>query len=541
MDRLNTIVGTVKSIDGVEITSPFVKEGEVILGSVTVSVPNVSLKFDLRISPAYPLQFLNSESIRFINGNLLKYNHVNADGSICVHTLHSPDLKEKLHFDFASLKEWIRKYYINETKDNHYEHIVVRKSNKSAYFFTSVNYIFQKGDFGTMTYSSLLTGFHLDQKIESHIVQQFKIGKSYYDCNWSSSYKSLEKKEGLFVFIDAPPTKNTRFAVDEWFDLEPYVNQEFLKFLNLISRNRHQVKNIPLLIGYTIPNNEIHWECVLIPTDNFPCYTEKIHSTTKYMGRLNDDAIDWMQTFNCSYDHFFGRGSFPLEITSSKILIIGVGAVGSNVATTLTRGGCKNITLIDYDLKEPENVCRAEYTFFSGVTSKVNELFNQLIQISPFVEVITNHGLMTYAKSVLDNIESRDELFQALKIFDIIFDCSTDNDVAYILDHLEYPKRIFTMSITNDANEFICAVPPKLYKWMNDLSRLLQKEENTVNLYNPNGCWNPTFKASYNDVATLVQFALKHISNGINKNLPLRSFYLSTSAENGLTINLKEF
>ena len=36
-------------------------------------------------------------------------------------------------------------------------------------------------------------------------------------------------------------------------------------------------------------------------------------------------------------------------------------------------------------------------------------------------------------------------------------------------------------------------------------------KEGTGDMYNPEGCWSPTFKASYNDVQVMVQYALRNI------------------------------
>ncbi|MBK7872890.1 MAG: ThiF family adenylyltransferase [Saprospiraceae bacterium] len=65
---------------------------------------------------------------------------------------------------------------------------------------------------------------------------------------------------------------------------------------------------------------------------------------------------------------------FGEKLTNKKILIIGVGAVGSMIAKTLTRGGCRFIDFVDHDLKEPENICRSEYIFSNGITNKTEEL-----------------------------------------------------------------------------------------------------------------------------------------------------------------------
>ena len=60
-------------------------------------------------------------------------------------------------------------------------------------------------------------------------------------------------------------------------------------------------------------------------------------------------------------------------------------------------------------------------------------------------------------------------------------------------------------------------------------------------LHNPTGCWNPTFKASYNDINTLVQFAIKHINLRFEKDKALRNFVIESDDKDCLTIKLKEF
>ena len=59
-------------------------------------------------------------------------------------------------------------------------------------------------------------------------------------------------------------------------------------------------------------------------------------------------------------------------------------------------------------------------------------------------------------------------------------------------------------------------------------------------MYNPTGCWSPTFKASYNDINVLVQFAIKHINIRKKNGQELRNFILDTK-EDDFGIILKEF
>ncbi|ULT41566.1 hypothetical protein KRR40_44345 [Niabella defluvii] len=123
--------------------------------------------------------------------------------------------------------------------------------------------------------------------------------------------------------------------------------------------------------------------------------------------------------------------------------------------------------------------------------------------------------------------------------FDIIIDCSTDNDIAFLLDSLGLHGDIYSLSITNHARELICASKHSLYNWLQNIFHQLKRDDD--DMYNPIGCWSPTFKASYNDIAVLVQFALHHINDCYKKNLPVRHFYLSTSEKDCFEIKLNQF
>ena len=544
--RLQQIIECISEIESVKIIENFTEQDRVIKGSVLVLEGEVELQFHVIVTPQYPFQFHNVETIRFINKDLIAYNHVNRDGSICVHTRHSPELKNKILLDFDSLKQWIRKYYINKEPDTNYEHIITPigsfNNANMCFLFTEVNYIFKKGDFGLTKYSSLSTGDHEAKKVHTYIIQNFKIGKQTISCNWNSFYKSLPTSEGIYLYIEDAPVKNKRFIIENWMDLEAYVNQSFLSFLYEIQKNISKKSNslpIPLIIGYKIPGDEIHWQCAAIDINNFPNHGEKVPGTKMYLGHFYNEQINWLQTKNCSYKYFFGRGALNEKLTQGKILIIGVGAIGSILAVALTRGGCKHISLFDYDIKEPENICRAEYSFFTGLNSKVTDLGRHLLEISPFVEIVPSEFFTDGIKVFINTGVYKEEMKGKLEEFDYIFDCSTDDDLAFILDSFGLKSTVINLSITNHAEELICVVNPDLYKWMNEIYRVLGNKSD--DLYNPTGCWSPTFKASYNDVALMVQYAVKHINKSLEDNNALRNFYLQVDNNDGINIKLKQF
>ena len=119
--------------------------------------------------------------------------------------------------------------------------------------------------------------------------------------------------------------------------------------------------------------------------------------------------------------------------------------------------------------------------------------------------------------------------------FDLIFDCSTDDDTMRLLEKLQLRCDIVNISITNHASELICGFSPNISTFVqNAFSSIV--ENDLSDLYAPSGCWSRTFKASYNDIALMVQYALKHIHRMLIGIEEKHNFILRDS-ENGLKIN----
>jgi len=208
------------------------------------------------------------------------------------------------------------------------------------------------------------------------------------------------------------------------------------------------------------------------------------------------------------------------------------------VAKTLVKGGCKYIDVVDYDVKEPENVCRSEYLFSTGLTDKTDELMMMMITNSPFVETnLINNRYFENIKSFSNDETSKKKIAKSINNYDIVFDCTTDDDLMYILNNIVIKSDIINLSITNHANELVGAFYPNQYNFITkQFNEILNND--TSDLYEPTGCWSPTFKASYNDINSLVQFALKHI-NRIYKNGKMKNNFIINQDSN--TIKIQEF
>lgn len=555
IDRVAEINTVIKSIPDVKLVTPFKQDKLNIEGCISVFVEGLEqpLKFDVSILPHYPFKSHDTETIKFSNDELLEYKHIMGDGSICIHTAQSPLLPQKLRYDITSVKAWIKKYYINGDNDSHYEHLIVPqktfKGSHFAFFFNEVDYTFKKNQYGFLDYSALSSGVFYKEKINSNIVQKFytKDRKQLVDVKWNFQLKSLPASMGLYVFIKDAPSKNQRWVFNKWEDFEAFLPPDFLNFLHLLEKNtaKEKGKYLPLLVGYNISDTEIHWQAIMLELGRFPIYGEKVNK--QWLTMLDgDEEIDWAMTKNCSYKYFFGRGRLTDKFTGSKILIIGIGAIGSIVAKTLARSGCTNIDFIDYDVKEPENVCRSEYSFFSGITNKTNDLINEMCIISPFFE--STHGGYDFSeafdffmKSQLTDITTKTEIEKWLNKYDVIFDCTADNDLLYVLNQLNINSTFLNFSISNHAKQFVCAAEQNRHDFIDTQFNGNVLKFDIDDLYNPTGCWSPTFKASYNDINTLVQFAIKHVNLRFEQDKALRNFVIETDDTDCLNLKLKEF
>ncbi|MCG9880935.1 MAG: ThiF family adenylyltransferase [Bacteroidia bacterium] len=554
-DRVTEINTVIESTPDVKLIKPFEQGKFDIEGCISVFVEGLekALNFNVSISPQYPFKSHDTETIKFSNDDLLEHRHIMGNGSICIHTAHSPLLSEKLGYDIASVKAWIKKYYINKDTDTHYEHLIVSekafKSNHFAFFFNEVEYTFSKNQYGFVDYSTLSNGVFYKDRINSNIVQKFydRNRKILADVKWNFQFKSLPIGGGLFIFLKDAPSNNQRWIFDNWNEFETLLPQDFLKFLHSIEKNatKDKGKQLPLFVGYNISVTEIHWQVIMLEIGNFPVYGEKVNQ--QWLTIIDGNrSIDWAMTRNCSYKYFFGRGRLKEKLTNGKILIIGIGAIGSIVAKTLVRSGCTKVDFIDYDIKEPENVCRSEYSFFTGITNKTNDLINEMCLISPFFEP-TNGGydyseaFDFFLKSHLTDTTIKKEIEKWLNEYDVIFDCSADNDLLYVLSQLKIDTTLLNLSISNHAKQLVCAIEQNRYEFISTQFNGNVLKFDVDDLHNPSGCWNPTFKASYNDINMLVQFAIKHINLRFEQDKALRNFVIETDDTDYLTIKLKEF
>jgi len=343
--------------------------------------------------------------------------------------------------------------------------------------------------------------------------------------------------EGLWIYIENEPIIQKKNAAYNWNDLDKLLDNKNKQFIyklfefqqNKTIKNRQQY--FPLLIGYNISDiktNSIHWEIAIIDFNNFFIKKEFDRKARAENYAFQEKPILWQKTINCSYDRFFGRGKYSNEITKKKILIIGIGAIGSSLAKILVKGGVTDLTITDIDFVEQGNLCRAEYNLLDVGSSKIVALRMQMISSSPFVNIYFEH-ISKYP--INSEIYFKEK--SKLQKFDLIFDCSTDNEMALMLDNMELDNKVINLSITNKANELICLSGSNI---MELKSHIVKQLDSTPALfYEGIGCHYPTFEASYLDINSHLFFAVKQIIKTIENGINFENFILKIKNDVSLT------
>jgi len=103
------------------------------------------------------------------------------------------------------------------------------------------------------------------------------------------------------------------------------------------------------------------------------------------------------------------------KIIDSKVLILGCGAVGGNIAVQLAMAGVRHMILFDYDQVEPSDVSRHMFyrNEYLGL-SKIKALKEELQMTNPQIEVETVKDFMQPASDLEELIQASDFVVNTL-------------------------------------------------------------------------------------------------------------------------------
>ena len=134
------------------------------------------------------------------------------------------------------------------------------------------------------------------------------------------------------------------------------------------------------------------------------------------------------------------------KLFSARIIIFGIGGVGSALAQFLVRSGVQNLSIVDFDRVDITNLNRQLLSFQSNIGQlKVDALKNQLLDINPKLH-IEIYPIKLYE----DNIDKF-----SLDKYDIILDCIDDVKAKKILIKCAYEKNKYIISAMGAGKRYL--------------------------------------------------------------------------------------
>ncbi len=101
------------------------------------------------------------------------------------------------------------------------------------------------------------------------------------------------------------------------------------------------------------------------------------------------------------------------SISGAVVAICGLGGLGSSIAVHLARAGIGRLILIDFDCVDMTNLHRQQYKVSQVGMSKTEALRENLLEISPYTELVTHRVKLTEGNigTVLDDADIVCEAF----------------------------------------------------------------------------------------------------------------------------------
>lgn len=287
-----------------------------------------------------------------------------------------------------------------------------------------------------------------------------------------------------------------------------------------------------VLIGAPIPRIvrgplvEIHWARLVLPKrmlDDMP----KVHKSlrgneTVLRERLQNHVKNkpsfWAKSVNMAPGRMLARGSLSEIIRGKRICLVGCGAIGALVAEHLARGGVYELSLMDDDVLEFENLVRHPLAPQDVGNYKAKALAVRLMGLFP------NATIAGFSAKIPDtNIgPEHDGLREQLKLADAIIDCTADESAFRWLSRYGRAegKPIVHIYTNPHCRLLTLCISGRHISCLRVADRLNEDVANTATPFSmaeyypaeeiePGaGCWQATFPARGSDIAALVGAAI---------------------------------
>lgn len=280
-----------------------------------------------------------------------------------------------------------------------------------------------------------------------------------------------------------------------------------------------------LLLGFAIPETIggapvcMHWQGLWLPVlsrgqiRGFRSTEEGYRSRDRAVVLRGNVSVEWVASENWSEDHFSPRGLFPAAVRTSKVVLIGAGAMGAPLAELLVRGGLRNLLVMDDDTLAVPNLVRHTLSIDHVGESKAEALAKRLRSVAVW-SAARAMGRRFPPQADADSAD--------LRSHDVVVDCTGSDDALRALGDFDWgePKLFLSYSLGYEGRRLYCfaatgtsfpydAFEEQVRPWLAD--ERAQHPPAAMPMEGP-GCWHPAFPARVDSVWQMASIAAKHFS-----------------------------
>ncbi len=282
---------------------------------------------------------------------------------------------------------------------------------------------------------------------------QSEEGEVVYESEWGGYVTSHTASvvRGAWLLLEEAPIEPPWKAPETWADLESLLEGTAVDLYEL----RVHIDSVfegdslnCLLLGFPIPSEVggepelVHWQALklpdLTPISEVPGFGRETARNKEYGARVDlaQDSICWLDSDNWAHDQLSRRGHVHTSLRDARVLLIGAGALGSTVAESLVRDGCRNLTIVDGERLEIGNLSRHTLTLPDLKRSKAEALAAHLNTISPHVSAVGLSEAFPMDGCRVETIGS----------VDIAIDCTASDTVLHALNSIQWEQPVLFCS-----------------------------------------------------------------------------------------------
>lgn len=382
------------------------------------------------------------------------------------------------------------------------------------------------------TNSGILELTSLEKPIAKLIVQRIMNLKNeeLLHSEWGDFVNASIKDKviGIWMIFERPivlPPWQAPRTWKELIDAAKTQGKDIRRLIGNVSRKIRDGTQHIALLGFPIPDKigskplQLYWQALLLPVLSHKNFSAPGFRANEIGYQMRDrkllsgsEPVDWQKCENWNSEEIACRGRYSSELTTSRVVIIGAGSLGSMMSELLVRGSVHQLTIVDKEILEAGNLVRHTLGLEDVGLAKATCLKKHLLKILPYAKVreIANN---------LEDIDDNDK--EKLREADIIIDCTANDEVIHYCGGFVWggEKLFCSVSVGFKAKRLYLFIARKKafpnVIFLDLMKEWLEKEiDDMCGMELPRagtGCWHPAFPARVDDMWLAASTALKYL------------------------------